>query len=96
MRDILAVLDSLDAAIKVDPENKGLKTLVNQLNSVLNKHGLEVMKTLGEKFNPEFYEVVEYEESDSKHGGEIVSCEIQKGYLLNGKLLRAAKVKTKK
>ncbi len=93
IRDILPVLDSLDAALAVKPDDEGLKTLSSQLMSTLKKHGLEEMKTIGEKFNPLFHEVIDFEESGSDHGGEIVSGEIQKGYLLNGKVLRVAKVR---
>jgi len=96
IRDILPVLDSLDAALIVSPEDEGLKTLAGQLKSVLKKHGLQEIKAVGEKFNPQFHEVVECEEEGEEHGGETVSAEIQKGYLLNGKLLRAAKVRIRK
>lgn len=96
IRDILPVLDSLDAALSVSPDDEGLKTLDNQLKSTLKKHGLEEIKTIGEKFNPEFHEVVECEEGDSGQKDEIITEEIQKGYLLNGKVIRVAKVKIKK
>ncbi|MFH0852146.1 MAG: nucleotide exchange factor GrpE [bacterium] len=92
LKDILPALDSLDAAIGANPEDEGLKTFLNQIRSILKKHGLEEIKAVGEKFNPEFYEGVECEEG----GGEIVSEEIQKGYMLNGKVIRPAKVKVKK
>jgi len=96
IRDILQVSDSLDAAIKNHPDDKGLKILAEQLRSVLRKHGLEEIKAVNEKFNPQFHEVVECEEGGQQHSGEVVLEEIQKGYMLNGKLLRAAKVKVKK
>lgn len=98
IRDILPVLDSLDAAIVTSPDDQGLLTLKSQLTSVLKKHGLEEMKTIGEKFNPLFHEVVECEECppEEKQEIDIVSGEIQKGYMLNGKVIRVAKVKVKK
>ncbi len=96
LRDILPVLDSLDAALITNSEDEGLKTLSNQLKSVLKKHGLEEMKSVGEKFDPLIHEVVECEEGDSEHSGEVVLGEIQKGYKLNGKVLRAVKAKVKK
>ena len=96
IRDILPVLDSLDAAIASSPKDQGLSTLKNQLQTVLKKHGLEEIKAANEKFNPQLHEVVECEEGGSEHSGEIVSGEIQKGYTLNGKVIRATKVKVKK
>jgi len=92
IRDILPVLDSLDAAIAADLEDEGLKTFSNQIKSILKKHGLEEIKSVGEKFNPEIHEGVECEEG----GGEVVGEEVQKGYMLNGKVIRPAKVKIKK
>jgi molecular chaperone GrpE len=96
IKDILPVLDSLDAAIASNADDQGLLTLNNQLLTVLKKHGLEEIKSVGEKFNPQFHEVIECEEGKSEHGGEVVSEEIQKGYTLNGKVIRVAKVKVKK
>lgn len=98
IRDILPVLDSLDAAIAARPDDQGLLTLKGQLWSVLEKHGLQEMKTIGEKFDPQYHEVVECEECspEEKRGEEIISGGIQKGYMLNGKVLRAAKVKVRK
>jgi len=96
MKDILSVLDSLDAAIASNPKDQGLLTLKNQMHTVLKKHGLEEIKSVNEKFNPQLHEVVECEEGEQEHSGEIVSGEIQKGYMLNGKLLRVVKVRVRK
>ena len=67
IRDLLPALDSLDAALATNPEDKGLATLSSQLKSILKKHGLEEIKAVGEKFNPQFHEVVECEEGDKEH-----------------------------
>jgi len=96
MKDILPVLDSLDAAIASSQKDQGLSTLRNQLQTVLKKHGLEEIKSFNEKFNPQLHEVVECEEGGDEHSNEIISGEIQKGYALNGEVIRAAKVKVKK
>jgi molecular chaperone GrpE len=96
IKDILPVLDSLDAASAADPDDKGLITLKNQLQAVLKKHGLEEIKSVGEKFNPQLHEVIESEEGQTAEESGLVISEIQKGYSLNGKLLRAAKIKVKK
>ncbi len=96
IKNILPVLDSLDAALASQPGDEGLKSLAAQLKTVLKKHGLEEIKSVGEKFNPEIHEVVECEEGDKNHEAEIVAQEIHKGYMLNGKVLRPAKVKVTK
>ena len=79
--DVLPALDSLDAAMAAHPENEGLANLSRQFRDILKKHGLEEIKALGEKFNPQLHEVVECEGClpDEKSEGEIVSGEVQKG-----------------
>jgi len=75
--------------------NAGLKAVKDQLIKILSNHGLEEMKSAGEKFNPEFHEAVETVEAENKDEGAVVE-EVQKGYLLNGKVIRTAKVKVTK
>ena len=100
MRDILPVLDSLEAGIKnqgpgiKEQELGGLAGVRKQLLAILKKHGLEEMKSVGEKFDPERHEAVEEIKSEGKVGE--VAEEMQKGYLLNGKILRVAKVRVNK
>lgn len=91
--ELLPILDSFEAAIKNSPEDKkeGILQLYNQLLSILKNNGLEQIKTLNEKFNPELHEVVETIKSDKGEG--IVIEEVQKGYKLHGKIIRASKVK---
>jgi len=100
--ELLPVLDSLEtrnyAEIYAEPRGKelfeGINKIKEQLLVVLKKHGLEEIKSVGEKFNPEFHEAVESVESDEEEG--IIVEEIQKGYTLNGKVIRVAKVKVTK
>ncbi|MFH1460800.1 MAG: nucleotide exchange factor GrpE, partial [Patescibacteria group bacterium] len=66
----------------------------SQLENIFKKYGLAEIKSVGEKFNPEFHEAVEQIES-KEESGTIVE-EIQKGYLLNNKVLRPSKVKVSK
>ena len=73
-------------------EPDGMLAIGAQLAKILEKYGLEEIKSVGEKFNPEFHEVVESAETAGGEEGKIME-EIQKGYLLNGKVLRASKVK---
>ncbi len=96
--EFLPILDSFEAAIKNNGD-KGVEQLYNQLLSVLKNNGLEEIKALGEKFNPELHEAVEVVKSDKEEGtcpersrGVIIE-EVQKGYKLNGKIIRASKVK---
>lgn len=88
--ELLLVLDSFDLALK-NNEDKGLYLIKSQLDDILKKSELTVIKTIGEKFNPEFHEAIEEVESEKESG--IIVEELQKGYLLHNKVLRASKVK---
>jgi molecular chaperone GrpE len=73
-------------------ESDGILAIGAQLAKILEKYGLEEIKAVGEKFNPEFHEAVESAETAGGEEGKIME-EMQKGYLLNGKVLRTSKVK---
>ena len=91
--EILPILDSFEAALKHNKDD-GILQLYNKLKNILKDEGLEEIKSLGEKFNPEFHEAVETLKSDKGEG--IVVEEVQKGYRLHGKTIRPSKVKIAK
>ncbi|KKS91922.1 MAG: Protein GrpE [Parcubacteria group bacterium GW2011_GWC1_43_12] len=91
--DILPVLDALETKGKKE-HDEGLASLEKQLFSILKRHGLEEIKALGEKFNPQFHEAIEQVESNKGEG--IIVEELQKGYKLSGKIIRSSKVKVSK
>ena len=99
MRDAITVLDSFDLALASleahSPVEKGVYLIRAQLEDVLKKHGLErVLVSVGEEFNPTLHEAVAVIESD-KPPGTIVD-EVERGYLLGGKLVRPARVRVAK
>lgn len=94
LKDLLAVMDSFDLAIKVESENKGIISIRTQLESFLLKNGMAPIKAMGEKFNPEIHEAVGEEEKTGESG--IVVVEIERGWKLYEKVLRPAKVKVSK
>jgi len=84
------------ADARVNDENiKGLLQIKNQILDFLKNQGVEEIKSLGEKFNPNFQEIVEIVETKDKESGVVIE-EIQKGYKIHGRLLRPAKVKVAK
>jgi molecular chaperone GrpE len=100
--EFLPVLDNFDNAEKVIspekkevPEIKGFLQIKKQILEFLKKYGVEEIKSVGEKFDPVFHEVVEEIETDKFETGTIVE-EIQKGYKINGRVLRPARVKVAK
>jgi len=99
---ILPILDNFETAEKAIPQDlkedgnfKGLLLIKAQIQDFLKGQGLEEIKSLGESFDPNLHEVVEQVEAKDRKPGTIVE-EVQKGYKVNGCLLRPAKVKVVK
>lgn len=88
---LLSVLDDLERAEK-HLKNKGLSLVLNQFRSVLKSEGVEELKLLNQKFDPQTADCAELVKGKKNKTIEI----IQKGYTLYGKVLRPAKVKVGK
>lgn len=97
--DILPALESFDLARSqknwesLDPQWKsGMESVYSQLVQALKKHGVEEMSPLGEQFNPSLHEAVTQAPVTEKEKDNAIVQVIQKGYTLNGKVIRAPKV----
>ena len=86
--NLLPVLDNFELSLKYN-KDKGVELVYKDLLKILERQGLTVVNTKGD-FDANIHEVVM--QIDGEKDGAIVE-EIQKGYLLNGRLLRASKVK---
>jgi len=100
IQDILPFVDSLDRALEhadsadssdVQAFKEGIKLIQEQLLSCLKKHGVEKIDSVGLDFDPNFHEAMMQVESEEHADNKVVN-EVQKGYLLNGRLLRPSKV----
>ena len=97
IKDILPFVDSLDRALEhadssdVQAFKEGIKLIQEQLLSCLKKHGVEKIDSVGLDFDPNFHEAMMQVESEEHTENKVVN-EVQKGYLLNGRLLRPSKV----
>lgn len=96
--DLLPVLDNFKTAVKHIPEDQqnldwvvGVRHIQKMLTDVLRNNGVEEIRTVGEKFNPELHEALEQKCDGGCKDHEILE-EVQAGYLLNGKVLNPAKV----
>ena len=105
VKELINVLDSFDLALisletpkeseKSDFIMKGLYLIRQQLEDVLKQQGLErIIVSVGQPFDPALQEAIANIESD-KPSGTIIE-EVERGYLLNGKLVRPARVKVAK
>lgn len=93
MEKFLPIMDSLYYATK-HIRDEGLEQVWQQAVEFLKKEGVEEIEVIGKKFNPETMEAVEQVEIDVASG--TVVEELQKGYMMQGKVLRPAKVKVSK
>jgi len=96
---ILPVLDDFDRA-KLSHDNdssdenfsEGVLLVYQKLNAIMNSFGVVEMETTGVEFDPELHEAIsEIPTPDKKMKGKIIDT-IEKGYLLNDKIIRHAKV----
>jgi molecular chaperone GrpE len=99
---LLPILDSfamaekiLSAETKKDSNIQGMLQIKNQLLGFLKKQDMEEIRSLGEKFDPNFHEIVEEAEGGSKEPGTVIE-ELQKGYTLQGRVIRPARVRIAK
>jgi molecular chaperone GrpE len=98
--EILPVVDNFDRArVQLNPESEEAKALhrsyqnlYKQLVDVLKQLGVAPMRVEGEPFDPNIHEAVMREESHD-HAEDVVIEELQRGYHLNGRVLRHALVK---
>jgi len=94
---LLEVVDDFDRAEKQiqntpgDTTANGILLIINKLKNILQARGLKAMETLGEEFNPDQQEAVTTLTVDKELKGKVVD-EIEKGYYLNDKIIRFAKV----
>ena len=103
-KESLPLIDNIDRAIisfkndeklkKNDELNKiidGIEIVKKDLISIFKKNGVEVIECLNKKFDPNFHQAMLEVEDNSKETGIVVE-EMQKGYMMKGRLLRPSLV----
>ena len=106
-KDILSVADNLGRALSVLPDDTdaidpalrnvivGVQATERELQSVLERHGIKRVESLGRPFNAEFHQAMMEIEDPTVPAGTVVQ-ELAPGYLIAGRLLRAAMVAVSK
>ena len=96
IKEILPIMDNLERALKIEYEKdgdafdgmkKGVEMTLKGLKDSLEKFGVVPMEALEKAFDPNYHQAVSQEESD-KYPENIVTQELQKGYMLGDRLLR--------
>jgi molecular chaperone GrpE len=97
-KQLLPVADNLEMALDHSKEKNSLEALregvdltLKGLMNVLEKAGVERVEAIGSAFDPNFHEAVSEQEDDRAEPGTVLK-ELQKGYLLNKRLIRPAMV----
>ena len=103
VKSLIAILDGFDLAIesflkegkdKKENDNylKGIYLIKSQLQDILEKEGVNEIKVkIGEKLNPAFHEVVAMSENEKFTPDTIIKI-LEKGYILNDKVIRPCRV----
>jgi molecular chaperone GrpE len=95
--DLLAVRDSLELGLTSGDQNDatairaGCEATLKLLTSTMEQFGIREIDPLGEPFDPQMHEAITLQPSNNMEPGSILTV-FQKGYTLNGRLLRPARV----
>jgi len=99
MEELLPVIDNFERSLQAETTSeeagnfkKGTQMIHDQMLAILEKNGLEVIPAEGEPFDPNVHQAVMTEHDDTKEEG-IVLQELQRGYKLKGRVIRATLVK---
>ena len=99
MGDLLSVRDNLERGLdafdsqgsSVEQLREGSELTLKELDKVLQRHGIEEIDPLGERFDPEKHEALTAQPSEEQEPDTVLEV-IQKGYKLHERLLRPARV----
>lgn len=98
IQDLLPIIDNFERAISsskdakdVDSVISGIELIQKQLMESMKRNGLESIQALDNAFDPNFHEAVQKMFDDTKPDETVIN-ELQKGYTLNGKVLRPSMV----
>jgi len=98
IKTLLPVLDNFEHTLQnahssesLDVLVKGIQIVYDQMLDILKSHGVEQIKALGEKFDPSLHQAM-MQKAHPEHEENIVLEEFQKGYKLNGRVIRPTKV----
>ena len=99
LKDLIPVIDDFERAITnnadaddIEGIKEGFSLIYNKYKGLLQSKGLKAMETKGEVFDPELHEAIaNLPTEDKKMKGKVID-DVEKGYFLNDKVLRFAKV----
>lgn len=92
MKAILPVIDDFERALAATDNDEGVKLIYNKMMKILEQKGLKAMEVKGEKFDENLHEAITRIPAAAEEQKGTVVDVVEKGYYLNDKVLRYAKV----
>ena len=99
IKELLPVIDNFERAMQAAEQSQSFEALIGgvsgtfkQLHTFLQKAGITTIDAIGKEFDPNFHDAIGQVESD-EYEPNTVAEELQKGYMLNDRVLRPALVK---
>jgi molecular chaperone GrpE len=98
--ELLPIMDSMELGLSIDDPSvesirEGMGLTLNMVSQLFEKFNIEVIDPVNEKFDPEVHQAMAMQPSDEVEPNTVLSV-MQKGYLLNGRLVRPAMVMVSK
>lgn len=94
LRDWFEVLDSLERALRMQPEGplqRGLQAVLDQIEAVLERHGVQRIGSAGERFDPERHEAIDVRTTDEFEQPTVLEV-ARSGFAVRDRVLRPAQV----
>ena len=96
LKELVQIEDNLERAMEapnatLESLKEGIELIQKQFSTFLKNQKVEPVEALGKPFDPNLHEVLNQQESDEHDEGTVIQ-EYSKGYTLNGRILRSAKV----
>jgi molecular chaperone GrpE len=94
LRDWLEVLDSVERALRMAPEDpllSGLRAVLDQMETILDRHGVRRIDAVGQPFDPERHEAVAAQESEDAPDRTVLES-TRSGFATGDRVLRPAQV----
>lgn len=90
IKELLPVVDSLEKSVETG--HKESKAILNQLLSILKRMGVTTIETQNGQFDPNLHEAIKSEETNEQEKDHTIKEVFQKGFMMNGRVLRPARV----
>ncbi len=98
--ELLPIMDSMELGLAVEDASaeslrEGMELTANMVSQLFEKFNIEAINPVSEKFDPELHQAMSLQATDEFEPNTVISV-MQKGYLLNGRLVRPAMVMVSK